>query len=195
MTLDYYNQHADAFFDATINVDMDNIYQKFLPFLTPNAHIVDAGCGSGRDALYFKKSGFKVTAFDASVELAHKAQSLLDQPVAATTFEQFSTSNKVDGIWCCASLLHLSKTELLPSLQNLNTHLSDGGVMYVSFKYGDAERLEHGRQFIDMNESTLTALINKLPELTIHETWITNDNRPGRENEKWLNAILFKKNN
>ncbi|WP_368668272.1 class I SAM-dependent methyltransferase [Psychrosphaera sp. I2R16] len=195
MTLDYYNQHAEAFFDATVNVDMNNIYQKFLPFLKPNAQIVDAGCGSGRDALYFKSQGFKVTAFDASIELAHKAQRLLGQQVAITTFERFSIQEKVDGIWCCASLLHLSKSELLPSLKNLNSHLNNGGVMYISFKYGDAERIEHGRQFIDMNESTLTALINNLPELTISETWITGDNRPGRENEKWLNAILLKDNN
>ncbi|WP_334313316.1 class I SAM-dependent methyltransferase [Psychrosphaera algicola] len=157
---------------------MNNIYQKFLPFLKPNAQIVDAGCGSGRDALYFKSQGFKVTAFDASIELAHKAQRLLGQQVAITTFERFSIQEKVDGIWCCASLLHLSKSELLPSLKNLNNHLNNGGVMYISFKYGDAERIENGRQFIDMNESTLTTLINNLPELTISETWITGDNRP-----------------
>ncbi|XQW84884.1 class I SAM-dependent methyltransferase [Thalassotalea piscium] len=192
MTVEYYNQHATEFYSSTVNVDMENIYQHFIPHLKHGDLIVDAGCGSGRDALYFKSLGFNVEAFDASIALAKKAEKLINQPVSVTTFEHFTLPSLANGIWCCASLLHVSKDKLLASLSNLDNQLVSGGVMYVSFKYGDTERVNNGRTFTDVNESILTHLINQLPHLHIHELWITGDNRPNREDEKWLNAILLK---
>ncbi len=44
MTNEYYQQNAEAFFAATINVDMQALYDEFLPKLKPNSHILDAGC-------------------------------------------------------------------------------------------------------------------------------------------------------
>lgn len=35
-----------------------------------NAHIIDLGCGSGRDSKAFINKGYKVTAVDGSKELA-----------------------------------------------------------------------------------------------------------------------------
>jgi hypothetical protein len=34
------------------------LYKPFLSLLPPGGHILDAGCGSGRDALEFKRWGF-----------------------------------------------------------------------------------------------------------------------------------------
>ena len=42
--------------------------------LPAGARILDAGCGSGRDAKAFAALGHRVTAFDASPELAALAQ-------------------------------------------------------------------------------------------------------------------------
>jgi 2-polyprenyl-3-methyl-5-hydroxy-6-metoxy-1,4-benzoquinol methylase len=66
MTIEYYQQNADEFFNGTINVDMSNIYQHFTKDLHANALILDAGCGSGRDSKAFLDMGYKVDAFDAS---------------------------------------------------------------------------------------------------------------------------------
>lgn len=72
MTVNY-NQQAAAYYSATVDVDMQPVYQRFLPYLPEGGHILDAGCGSGRDAKKFMDLGLKLTAFDASKELVNLA--------------------------------------------------------------------------------------------------------------------------
>ncbi|PFG56331.1 methyltransferase family protein [Vibrio sp. ES.051] len=84
--MNYYNQHAQAFFDGTISVDMESIYREFLPLVKNGGVILDAGCGSGRDSKAFKELGFQVHAIDASPVLAELAEELIEQPVQVTTF-------------------------------------------------------------------------------------------------------------
>ena len=65
-TLDYYNRNADSFFESTACVDMSPLYERFLALVGPQGTILDAGCGSGRDAKAFRDLGYQVSAFDAS---------------------------------------------------------------------------------------------------------------------------------
>ena len=191
MTQDYYQQQAESFFNNTIDVDMSPLYQHFLSSIPAGGHVVDAGCGSGRDSRYFFDQGFAVTAFDASsalVELAKKHTSL---PVLLSTFSEFSVSKPVDGIWACASLLHVPFDELTATFQHLAKSLKTGGVFYCSFKYGAGEVAREGRHFTNLNEELLTAVLQGTG-LTVDKHWQTGDQREGRENERWLNAILVK---
>lgn len=189
-TLNYYNQNAQSFSDSTLKVDMSALYAEFLPLIPKHGHILDAGCGSARDAMYFKQQDFTVSAFDASPELAKLASNYLQQAVEIKTFQQLNCTNKYDGIWCCASLLHVPKVELPQVFLKLQNALKPNGVLYVSFKYGTQERVHNGREFTDLNEEGLTALITHHTELKILKQWQTVDQRPERESEVWLNALL-----
>ncbi|MFQ3258792.1 MAG: SAM-dependent methyltransferase [Gammaproteobacteria bacterium] len=189
-TLTYYNQNAKAFSDSTLNVDMSALYAEFLPHVAQYGRILDAGCGSARDAAFFKAQGFTVNAFDASPELAELASSYLQQPVAVKTFQELNCVNQYDGIWCCASLLHVPKAELPQVFLNLQNALKPNGVLYVSFKYGDTERVHNGREFTDLTEQLLSDLINQHTQLSIMKHWQSVDQRPGRESEVWLNALM-----
>ena len=189
-TLTYYNNNAQTFSDSTLNVDMSALYAEFLPHVKQHGHILDAGCGSARDAAYFKNQGFTVSAFDASPALAKLASNYLQQPVEIKTFQELECVNKYDGIWCCASLLHVPKAELPQVFLKLQNALKPDGVLYVSFKYGTQERIHNGREFTDLNESALTALINSHTKLKIIKQWQTVDQRPGRESQVWLNALI-----
>lgn len=191
-TIDYYNQNAMEFAAATDQIDMTALYAAFLPWVKTGGLILDAGCGSGRDAAYFKQLGFSVGAFDASSELAKFASQRLKQPVAVQQFEQLNDHERYDGIWCCASLLHVA-TDSLPSVFfRLQQALKPGGVLYASFKYGEGEREVNGRCFTDMNEEKLKNLVAKASSLSISKTWLTQDQRPERKHEVWLNALLTK---
>ncbi len=189
-TLTFYNQNAQDFTDSTIRVDMSALYREFLPTITPNGHILDAGCGSARDAAYFKQQGFTVSAFDASEELAALASQHLQQTVEVSTFQQLNRVNQYDGIWCCASLLHVPKNELPNVFIRLQNALKPNGILYVSFKYGTTERVDNGREFTDLTEQLLSDLINQHTQLSIVKHWQSVDQRPGRESEMWLNALL-----
>ena len=191
-TINYYNQNAADFAAETDQIDMAALYQAFLPLVKTGGLILDAGCGSGRDAAYFKHLGFNVSAFDASSEMAKLASQRLKQPVAVKQFEQLNDYELYDGIWCCASLLHVA-TDNLPSVFfRLQQALKPGAVIYASFKYGDGEREVNGRCFTDMNETTLSNLVAGVSNLSLSKTWLTQDQRPERNQEYWLNALLYK---
>ena len=189
-TLNYYNQNAQSFSDSTLHVDMSALYAEFLPLIPKHGHILDAGCGSARDAMYFKQQGFTVSAFDASENIAKLASNYLQQTVDFKAFQQFNCTNMYDGIWCCASLLHVPKVELPQVFLKLQNALKPNGVLYVSFKYGTQERVHNGREFTDLNEDGLTAQITQHTELKIIKQWQTVDQRPERESEVWLNALI-----
>ncbi|MGU9866765.1 class I SAM-dependent methyltransferase [Kluyvera ascorbata] len=192
MTLEYYQHHADDFFNSTVNVDMNSIYTPFLERIPKGGRILDAGCGSGRDSKAFLQQGYQVEAFDATVEMAKLASQHTGLSVKQMTFSDVDTVNRYDGIWCCASLLHVSAVELPDAMAKLARALKPGGIWYVSFKYGDGERVKDGRHFTDLNEQRLNALLAGLAGITLVGHWITEDKRPDRS-ETWLNALLQKR--
>jgi 2-polyprenyl-3-methyl-5-hydroxy-6-metoxy-1,4-benzoquinol methylase len=191
-TIDYYNRHATDFTLTTDQIDMTALYDEFLPFVKVGGHILDAGCGAGRDAAYFKRLGFTISAFDASTEMARIASEKLQQPVKVQHFHQLNDSNVYDGIWCCASLLHVAKDNLASVFGLLRQAVKPNGVIYTSFKYGDTERDVNDRQFTDMNEARLAALVNDVNGLILKKMWLTQDQRPDRNHETWLNALITK---
>lgn len=191
MSIDFYNKNAQTFIEGTINSDLTSLYRCFLPLLHEGAHILDAGCGSGRDSKAFLANGFKVTAIDASSELASAASLLIGQKVDVCLFQQFTSRIQFDAIWACASLLHVPSDELNNVFQILTNTLKPEGLFYCSFKYGNGDVERDGRYFTNMDEDRLNCNITNLP-LHIVKLWVTTDVRPGREQEKWLNVILKK---
>lgn len=191
MTINYYQHNADSFFTTTVAVDMSSLYTPFVEALTPPELILDAGCGSGRDAKAFAEMGYRVEAFDASSEMVARAARYSGLPVRQRSFTDISETARYDGIWCCASLLHVPGDELPGVMQRLATALKPGGVWYVSFKYGTGEREKEGRRFTDLDEAGLTALVAALADIDITRMWQTLDKRPERS-ETWLNALLLK---
>lgn len=191
MTIQFYQQNANSFFDATVAVDMSSLYAPFVAAVMPQGKILDAGCGSGRDSKAFSEMGFAVDAFDASAEMVALATDYTGLPVRQQTFADLDDGERYDGIWCCASLLHVGMDALPDAMQRLSRTLKRGGAWYVSFKYGEGERLKDGRHFTDLNEAGLSALVAGLPDIRISSMWTTQDKRPERD-ETWLNALLVK---
>ena len=191
-TIDYYNRHADRFFRESFDLDMEELYAAFLSLVPAGGDILDAGCGSGRDSLFFSRRGYRVTAFDASEQLAVLSARLTGLPVLRLTFQQIDFEGEFDGVWACASLLHVPRGEMDDVLARLASALKPGGVMYASFKYGDGEWEQGGRFFNSYDEGSFAALTRQHPSLTLHRQWQSEDVRPGREKQLWFNALLRK---
>ena len=190
----YYSENAQSFFDATVDINMQALYDQFLPFVSAGGLILDAGCGAGRDSKSFIELGYKVHAFDASEELVSLASKLINQPVQYALFQTFKSNFKYDGIWACASLLHVPQNELAIVLTKLVSMLANDGVFYCSFKLGNEEVTRNGRTFTNLDENSFPNYIENLP-VTIIKQWRTGDLRDGRESEQWLNVILKKVSN
>ena len=160
--------------------------------MRPYASILDAGCGSGRDTLYFAKRGYRVTAFDYSPALVNLATKLTGQEVLNLSFQDLDFSNQYDGVWACSSLMHVPMNEMNDALSNISKSMKVDGIFYSSFRYGTGEHDRDGRLCVDLDEDGCDELINVHPELSIIRCWQTTDLRPGRENEKWLNLLVRK---
>jgi 2-polyprenyl-3-methyl-5-hydroxy-6-metoxy-1,4-benzoquinol methylase len=192
-TIEYYSRAAAEFSTSTLNLDLSHIYKQFLNHVPHGGKILDAGCGSGRDALAFKQMGYEVTAFDACEPMAKIASQNLSQRVHVLRFEELSFEDAFDGIWACASLLHVNKADLPNVLTRLGSALHQGGALYVSFKLGNTERTDaNGRFFLDLDQCGLQQALSGCLNLSLQKDWITSDCRPGRAEEYWLNAIIQK---
>ena len=183
----YYREHAEAFFDGTVCVDVAPIRDRFVAAVRPGGAVLDAGCGSGRDSRAFLDAGFKVSAFDASPELAALTSKHAGIPVEIQSFEDFTMPGPFDGIWACASLLHVPAEGLSGALRRLVSVLRPGGVLYVSFKRGTGERAVGGRTFTDLEPDALATLL-AVAGLREVEIWLTDDARPERQ-DQWVNGL------
>ena len=199
-TLQYYNLHADAFAADTVCVDFHETQNRFLQYLPDHARILDFGCGAGRDTVYFLEHGYSVDAVDGSEAMCRTAKELTGIPVRQMFFQELDAVEEYDGIWACASVLHLPRGELCGVLSRMICALKSSGIMYLSFKYGTFEGERNGRYFTDLTGERFSDILKSVEGADQLRTetggfpvfWITDDVRPGRSAEQWLNVLLKK---
>lgn len=202
-TISYYDKNAEEFCRATKDADMSFCRDKFLRLLEQKnhikrkesnkskIHILDAGCGSGRDAKAFLETGYQVTALDASRKICEEAEKLIKQEVLCMRFDELQFRQKFDGIWACASLLHVSYTEISGVLKRFWDALKEDGIFYASLKYGKEMRIDEDRLFYDYEETALNNLmVNNC--FLVEDIFVTQDVRKSKENEQWINVLARK---
>lgn len=190
MMNNYYKENKDTFIENTINCDMSNQYKLFEKYLNKDTKkILDVGFGSGRDSLYFSKK-YEVYSIDPVEEFCNHAKEIGLKNVYCMKVQDITFINEFDGIWACASLLHIPSYELVDVLNRCYNALTSNGIMYCSFKFGEFEGERQGRFFLDLIEERFRQYVSKT-KFEILEVSITNDVRPDRE-EKWLNVVMRK---
>lgn len=193
---DYYTHHAVSFISNTRDADMSDARSRFLTAVPSRVdgspRILDAGSGSGRDSLAFRILGYDVTAFDGSPAMVAATHSYAVVPTRLMLFEDFNWEHAFEGIWACASLLHVAQAELPCVIDRLAAHLVPGGALYLSFKCGTGERMKDGRRFTDMTIDSLITLLEESGVFGAADAWESSDCRPERLSETWVNAVVNK---
>ena len=192
-SVDYYSRNAARYFQSTVELDMSALYGRFLRYLPKSGQILDAGSGSGRDTLAFLKMGYQVSAFDASPEMAALSTELTGVRTLVSTFKDFHETEQYDGIWACASLLHVLAAELPAILNQLNRGLKTHGALYASFREGTGEHHpSSGRHFTDLTVTAFQTLLNKVPGLHLRESWNNVASNSDGALVPWLNVIAVR---
>ena len=191
LTIDYYNKKTTEFFDETVIADVGPLHERFLKYVPEHGRVLDFGCGSGRDTKIFKNMGYLVDAIDGSSELAKKASEYSGVEVRCMDFFELCEKDKYDGIWACASLLHVKKERLPEIIGILRDALVPGGVLYMSFKYGDFAGVRDDRYFVDLNEESVNKIFDQVDGIETVEQWYSQDVRRNKDVE-WMKAIVRK---
>ena len=187
----YYNASATKFLEDSMERDMNEFYGAFLEQLPETAFILDAGCGMGKDSLYFKELGHYVVPMETSEEICRLAGENIGQSVLFCRFQDMHSKIKFDGIWACASLIHIPSNELINIVRRFNWYLKDNGVVYASFGYGDFEGERDGEYYINLTEDRAVRLFTEAG-FKIERIWITDDMRKNHVGERYLNIIAMK---
>ena len=104
------------------------------------------------DIVIFIIKKYEVYSIDQVEKFCDNAKKLGLNIVSCMRVQDMEYASMFDGIWACASLLHIPSYELVDVLNRCYKALKDNGIMYCSFKYGDYEGERSGRFFLDLIE-------------------------------------------
>jgi SAM-dependent methyltransferase len=192
-TIEYFNEKAEHCFADAFTITERTNQDRFLEELPAGGSILDLGCGSGRDTAYFREKGFQVTPTDGSERMCALASDYLGTPVRVQEFNELEDECLYDGIFASASIMHLEYERLVELMPKLVRALKAGGVLFVSFKYGDSDGYLGKRYYTYMTEERFAELIETVPELEPIQVGIFGNEHPGQPDFRWLWALLRKR--
>ncbi len=113
--------------------------------------IADIGCGPGRDTAWLERAGQRMVGLDLSLQMLRQAQRITLGRLAQMNMKALGLpAGCLDGVWCCAALLHLPKAQAPLALAEFRRVLRAGGMLIVSVQQGRFE----GPRYSDRNGVT-----------------------------------------
>lgn len=191
-SIDYYEKHSNEYYEATVGLDMSEQLQRFFELLPENAEVLDLGCGSGRDTVWLEEAGCDVTPMDGSPNMCELAGINTDKEVLCLTYGEMDFEEVFDGIWACASLVHIPGEEMDAVLGRITRALYPGGILYISLPLGEGMVRRDGREYYCYTAGTAEELLARQSELEMIDIWTSADAR-AEQDRQWIN-ILARKN-
>jgi SAM-dependent methyltransferase len=149
LTLQHYDQRADAFWEGTREHDVTQNIAAMLRHIggAPPFTLLDLGCGPGRDLKAFVELGHVAIGLDGASRFVEMARIHSGCEVWRQDFVELDLPHSYfNGIFSNASLFHVPRGELPRVLRQLYEALKPGGVLFSSIPHGaDQEGWSDGR--------------------------------------------------
>lgn len=137
-TLAFYDREAPSYTMSFAQGPAPRL-DAFLDRLEPGAHVLELGCGGGRDASRMIERGFTVDMTDGSRGMARKARERTGQDVRLLRFDELDAVDAYDAVWAHASLHHQPLAGLGDVLARIYRAVRPGGLFFANYKLGDGD--------------------------------------------------------
>mgnify|MGYP006288743421 CR=1 FL=1 len=160
---DFYQENYKAYDRRTFAIDPTPFLNPFLEAIPSGAAILDIGCASGRDLVWFKNKGFPVTGFERSPSLAGMARKNAQCDVIEGDFEVYDFSIfSFDAVLASGALVHIPHDRLLNVIRNISRGLAENGYLYISLKKGEGAKTDDtGRTFYLWQDADLRQIFDR----------------------------------
>lgn len=136
-----YDKIATKFADATWDIRLDRAIDSFAAHLSTGAKILDLGCGPGRDIVHFRQLGFQPLGADLSPGMLQEAKRRIGGALIQCDMRCLSIADaSFGGVWLCASLLHLPRSQALDALLEVRRVIHPGDPLFLGVQLGEGER-------------------------------------------------------
>ena len=135
LTLDHYNERAEAFWEGTRDHDVSQNIVALQQAIesTPPFTILDLGCGPGRDLKVFSELGHVAIGLEGAARFAVMARNHSGCEVWEQDFLELDLPEcRFDGVFANAALFHVPSQALPGVLGKLRASLKPGGVLFSS---------------------------------------------------------------
>ena len=125
-TIDHYETRAQAFWEGTRDHDVSQNMDALLDHIPSDepAHILDFGCGPGRDLVAFRDRGHLPVGLDGSAAFCDMARERSGRPVLHQDFLALDLPDgRFDGVFANASLFHVPMDAISRVLEELRASL------------------------------------------------------------------------
>lgn len=144
------DEETKTFYNLTAQKNADEWYEnymlmqsieEFIALLPKNPRVLDLGCGGGYESMRLIQAGAQeVVGVDFSEESIRIAQERCPQACfKLMDFRQLDSRefSKFDGIFACASLIHIKQEELPKLFQQMRGVLKEKGFVVAIVRDGD----------------------------------------------------------
>lgn len=132
-----------------------------------------------------------MTALEPSKNLCREIRKVFSGKIVCSDIQSYQPEQRFDGIWACASLLHLQEKEVLSFFEKINLYLNDNGIIYLSGKNGiPTGEAPDGRYFLEFTEALKEKILVTNERIRLNELWYSED-VSGRKGFRWVNMIFM----
>jgi ubiquinone/menaquinone biosynthesis C-methylase UbiE len=186
-----YDQIAEEFANVNANMppELAADADLFLDLAGPGARLLDLGCGAGRDMAWLESQGATVVGSDLSAGMLAQARprargSLVQADMRRLPFK----TGYLQGVWCCAALLHLPKADAPYALAEMRRVLAPAGALFLSIQEGIGEGWEPTTRYGEPIERFFARYrAEEMAMLLVESGFVIHDHTA--ESRRWLDFM------